>query len=350
MKRLAVLLCFLLFCGAAGAVQVPGLYAAEVPVRDQSAEARTAGVANALRQVLVKLTGDRGAGSGAAVAGLLDRAGDYVQQYRYREVEMPPLEAGGNPWRELRLWVQFDEAALDRDLRGLGVPIWDRERPATLAWLVMGGEQGRDWITPDLHPALVGALNRRAEARGIVVVHPLFDLEDASALTVSDVWGGFPQAVQNASLRYRADAVLTGVLEPVAAGIWEARWTVYLDGGAHSFTSAGDLPEAVLEEGVDGLADLLAARYVQTTVSGEAIPAEVTVADVFTVDDYARVLKYLSSLNSVASIEVARVEPGQVSFALRVHGGEPALAQAVALGRTLESVAPGQGGLYRLLP
>jgi hypothetical protein len=350
MKRLAVLFLLLLFCGAAGAVQVPGLYAAEVPVRDQSPGERAAGIANAMRQVLVKLTGDRGAAGGAAVAGFLDRAEGYVQQFRYREVEMPPLEAGGNPWRELRLWVQFDEAALDRDLRRLGVPIWDRERPSTLAWLVMGGEQGRDWLTPDLHPELMEALDRRAEARGIVVVHPLFDLEDTSALSVSDVWGGFPQAVQNASLRYRADAVLTGVVEPVVEGIWEARWTVYLDGEARTFSSEGPRPEAVLEEGVDGLADMLAARYVQTAVSGEAVPVEVTVADVFTVDHYARVLRYLSSLNSVASLEVARVEPGQVKFALRVHGGEPALAQAVALGRTLEVVATGQGGLYRLLP
>ena len=176
------------------------------------------------------------------------------------------------------------------------------------------------------------------------------DLQDSSTLRVSDVWGGFQGPVLQASERYRADAVLAAAVESPAVGIWEARWTAILEGEVLTWTTESDLLEVTLEEGIDGLADLLAARYVPASVSTSVADVTITVADVSDVDQYARVLQYLQSLNPVEEIRVTGVEPGQVRFLLTAHGGEAAVVQAITLGRVLERLNAAAGNVYRLLP
>jgi len=352
MKRVRGFLLLLLLAHAipAAALKVQGLYEAEVPIADQSAGARQQAVAGALRLVLIKLSGDRHIPEAIVVAPLLAGAERYVQQFRYGEALVPAAEPAAAPRKEMRFWVRFEEDALTRDLRDLGVPIWERERPSTLLWLVIAGAGGRAWATAEEHQPLLGVIDARAAARGIPLLYPLFDLEDGAALQPSDVWGGFAGPVQEASRRYHADAVLTAALESPVAGIWEARWTAAIGEETLSWTGEGDLPESLLEEGIDGMADLLAARYAGTHGTLEASLFDITVVNVETVDAYARALKYLQSLNSVADAQVAEVDAGRVRFSLRVHGGEGALAQAIALGRTLERIEGAESGTYRLLP
>jgi hypothetical protein len=352
MKRLRGFLLLLLLAHAtpSPALKVQGLYEAEVPITDQSAAARQQAVSGALRLVLVKLAGDRNIPGVVSVAPLLAAAERYVQQFRYGEAMVPTTEPGAAARKESRLWVRFDEDALNRDLRDLGVPIWGRERPSTLLWLVIADPAGRNWATAEEHGGYLSVIDARAAARGIPLLYPLFDLEDAAALKTSDVWGGFPQPVLDASRRYNADAIVAATLESPVPGIWEARWTAYVGDETLAWTGEGDIPESLLEEGMDGVADVLAARYAGTHGAAEASDFDITVVDVESVDRYARALKYLQSLNSVADVQVAAVREGTVRFSLRVHGGEAALAQAVALGRTLERVSGAESATYRLLP
>jgi hypothetical protein len=345
-----LLFLLLLHVAPAFALKVPGLYEAEVPSADQSVPARQQATAAALRAVLVKLTGDRHAPEAAAMTPLLGAAERFVQQFRYGEAAVPGAEPGAPAKKEMRLWVRFDEDALNRELRAQGVPIWEHERPSVLLWLAIAGAGGRAWATAEEHGPFLSIIDARAAARGIPLLYPLFDLEDGAALEVSDVWGGFAGPVLEASRRYNADAVLAATLESPVPGIWEARWTAYLGAETQSWTGEGDLPELLLEEGLDGMADLLAARYAGTRGTGEASSFDITILNVESVDHYARALKYLQSLNSVAAVQVAEVREGQVRFSLRVHGGEAALAQAITLGRTLEHIDGAAGGTYRLLP
>lgn len=352
MARALHFLVFAVLCAAAPAawaVQVPGLYEAEVSVPDRSAASRKSAISTALRVVIVRLTGDRHAPERPVFIPILRLAEDYVQQDQYRDVIRRAAAEGGTDTRELRLWIRFDEPALNADLRDAGIPIWDRERPATLVWLALGDASGRSFVTPDEHPEFVAIVDERARSRGLVLVFPLLDLQDTVALQASDIWGGFSDPILEASRRYQSDSTLTGSIESPSPGIWEGRWTAYLGGETISWTSEGDLLESVLEEGIDGMGDYLAAKYVQAGRHSEAKDVDITVSDIATVDDYARALQYLTSLSSVAGVQVTRVESGQVTFSLSVHGGEPAIAQAIAFGRTLEPVAGGESGLYRLL-
>ncbi len=334
------------------AIKVPGLYEVEVSVTDQSEALRREALQTAFRMVLIKLTGDRQAPGRTALVPLMDQAQNYLQQYRYREVPVVnELESGEVlETMETRLWVKFDEDNLNQLLRNLSVPVWGRERPSTLLWLAVGDESGRRLVGLEEAPEHIQAIEERASQRGITIVNPLLDLDDNAALRASDIWGGFRQPVFDASSRYHADAILTGTIESPVAGIWEGQWTAYIDNQMANWTSESDLLVAVLDEGIDKLADILASQFARTPVFSGVNEVSLSVADVFNTDQYARVLKYLSSLNSVSDVEVMEVNESKIKFLLQAHGGELAVTQAIELGRILEAIGSSEDGSYRLLP
>ncbi|NKB38869.1 MAG: DUF2066 domain-containing protein [Gammaproteobacteria bacterium] len=333
------------------AIKVPGLYEVEVPVIDQSESARLEGLRTAFRLVLIKLTGDSQAAARTSLKPLMSQAQSYLQQYRYREQSKSgEVELEGSlSEKETRLWLKFDEDNLNFALRNLGVPVWGKERPSTLLWLAVDTEAGREIAGYEESPEYFLPIEKRASQRGIALIYPLLDLNDSSSLRASDIWGGFRQPVFDASSRYHTDAILTVSVDSPVPGIWEARWTAYIDNKMANWTSESDILDATLEEGIDRLADILAEQFATTPVDGQINRFKLTVADVFNVDQYAKVLAYLSSLNSVADVEVQLVENGLVEFELEAHGGKLAVSQAIELGRVLSPIA-GNRNEYRLLP
>jgi hypothetical protein len=333
------------------AVIVPGLYEVEVPVADQKDANRPDAVRTAMGLVLVKLTGDRYARGRTALAPIFEGAEDFVQQYRYKEETAVQSDVPGAVTSNLKLWVRFDEAALERTLRRLSVPVWGQERPVTLLWLVTEHDTGRSIISLEGDSDYLSVVDNRARMRGIALIFPLMDLEDTTRIRPSDIWGGFRQPVMEASNRYNADSVLTGSIASPVPGIWEGHWTAYLGERAHTWITRGDLPEMVLDEGIDGMADILASRYVNAGgIAAEETDVVLTVTDVHDVEQYATAMKYLRSLNSVTDVQVENIAQDTVVFRLKAHGGNTAVAQAIALGRRLQPVGNLDRSSYRLLP
>ena len=336
---------------SADAMRVPGLYTAEVPVPDQSEKIRGSAVQTALRMVLVKLTGDRFAGNRSDLAPLIRQAENYMQEYRYRQKAAPQTDAGVPQELSLKLSVRFNEESLNQSLRALGVPVWGSERPSTLIWMVVEGEnRERNMLSMDSGSHYISVIADRASLRGIALIFPLMDLEDTARLRPGDIWGNFKQPVLDASARYHPDSILTGVLSAPAPGIWEGRWTAYINDQTHSWMTEGDIPEGVIEEGVDGMADMLAQMFARSSVFTEMSTVRLSVADVNNTQQYARVLKYFESLSSVTNVQVEQVQPGVVTFLLTAHGGSVAVSQAIALARIMEPISGSSGMAYRLLP
>ena len=112
-QLLRTLIVVLAFAGAlthpAAAADLKGLYAAEVPVAGEEAAQRSEAIGRALREVVVKVTGD------SRAAGRVRQVKDpssLVSQFQYR-----PAEDGAG--RLLR--VEFDRAAVDAVLRDSGL-------------------------------------------------------------------------------------------------------------------------------------------------------------------------------------------------------------------------------------
>jgi len=329
------------------AAVVTGLYEAEVPVTDQSAESHKDGLSRALLEVLIKLTGDRQVQGRPVTAELLRTPEYYVQQYKYHNKSV--IEDGQlSLQQQLTLWARFNEATLDRALRDYAVPVWGQVRPAILVWLVVQEGQRRHFIGLEDAAGFTAKMINRAQARGVVLRHPLFDSDDTNVLKEADVWGGFIGPIKQASVRYGADVILTGSLENTAAG-WQGHWTTIIQDEVNSWATTGEQPELVLKEGIDGLVDTLAYRYIQSASGAQSSGMEIVVKDISDFEQYSKVLKYLRTLNSVTEVDVKTVEPGSVTFSLTATGSELVVQHAIELGRTLESLTGG-GSPYRLLP
>ena len=353
MKKTLVIFCCLcgLYPAFTGAVRVPGLYEAETVVADQSAGARQAALRACLRLALVKLTGEREVLGNTALSPLLNRPERFVREYRYKEVRTPPPALGAPPATELRLVVRFDEDSLNKSLRDSGVPVWGRERPSMLIWLVIQQDQARLFANSEETPEALALLRERAQQRGIFVMLPLLDLEDRAVLQPRDIWGGFGGPVLAASARYEADVVLTGRVEPLAEEIWNGKWTMYQRGAVRAeWRSETGFFDKALRQGIDGAIDRLAAEFAQAKVYTRLGEVQLVVNNVHSIGQYARVIDYLGSLSAISEVRVTEVRKGEMTLALSVHGGERAVSQALSLGSVMEPDRDAGGNHYRLTP
>jgi hypothetical protein len=347
LNRYALLLLVILITAAPAsyAVRVPGLYEAEVPVSGQQPRDRVLAFQAGMRMVLIKLTGDRNAPLQPDLSPLIRDAERYIQQYRYVESRTTPVGTAA-PEGQLNLKLWFDETNLTEALRNLGVNIWSSERPSVLVWLAI--EQGniRRLLQLEEDPEYFSTIDNQARARGIVLMFPLFDLEDTANLQVGDIWGGFHGQVLNASQRYSPDIILTGRIESPLEGIWQAQWTGYFGSEAKTWTTEGSFPETVLNEGLDGIVDLLAQQFGRGT-SQTAGEVQMRIVDIVNVEQYARVLRYLNSLSPVTRVDIVRASQGDILFSISAHGGAEAVTQAINFGRILEPVDQ-LNNIYRL--
>lgn len=346
LKRFLFILSLLVLSSPLHAVVINDLYQAEVPVPDQSDASQKAGLEKAMLEVLVKLTGDRNIQGRPVAEYLLKQPEKYLQQYKYRN--KPVMEDNQLTLKEkLYLWASFSEAALDKTLRDYAVPVWGKVRPSALVWLTMENGDGRRYVGLEDETGYTAIMDARARARGIVISHPLLDTQDRSTLNITDIRSGFIDPIKQASSRYRADAILAGHMEKIDENNWQTEWISIVADDVLRWQTTGPA-RTVLEDGIDRLADTLAGRYIQSSTFAQITGIEIVVNDIDTFEQYARVLKYLRSLNSVTDVQVKGLLQGQATYSLTSTGGELAIQRAIELGNMLDSLT-GSGSPYRLV-
>lgn len=339
---------------------ISNLYEAEVPVKTQERDERVEAYPEALSQVIIKLSGDRRAPSRPELAGVISGATRLVQQFSYRP--LPPEgfagleEAGYN--RILN--VRFDGDVLTQTLVRAGVPLWGRTRPEVMLWLAVEDRGARYILASGASVEMDSYLEAASERRGLPILLPLMDLADQREVSFAEVWGDFPQGIVQASRRYNADAVLVGRAHRLSNGRWEARWSLYHADDRQFWQTGGNSQADALSGGVDGAADHLAATYAQVLTASSGATMVLTVMDVDSLEGYAQVLNYLTSLDAVTGVQVSEVAGNAVSFALTIRTDPEGLRKTIALNRALAHVADagfaGSGTVapgrltYRLLP
>jgi hypothetical protein len=282
---------------AARAVQVPDLFAVTVQNSDPQQASQ-----EALRTVLVRLTGARGAGDQPALAGIVNDARHYAQLMR--------ATAGGGTQ------VLFDGNAVRAAVTATGLPVWDLDRPLLRVELPAAS------LSDELRTRLLVA----AQARGL----PISVAEFAAG---TDAGAG----VLATAHRFGASAALVG--EPTAeAGQW--RWQLTAANTSGNWAGAA-------EDGIDGAVDAL----VRADLDSDATPVAEVDCHVSGVDDlsaYVNVIDLIGGTPGVSGLAVEEVSGANVQLHLRMRGGSAALARALS-GEAL--LAADSGGTdYRYQP
>jgi hypothetical protein len=321
----------------ASAATVQGLYSVTVPRDPVATDRRAAAEEAAMAGLLVRVTGSRTGALDPAVQPLLATPREYVLSY----AELP----GGSQR------VEFRRARVENALMALGVRVWGPERPLTLLWAAVDdGAGGRALLGAneatelggEVTPAVIAMLKTvreelalAAEERGLPIALPLLDLEDLSAVTFPDVAGGFEDRILAASARYRADAVLVGVVRPGRFGN-EVDW-LFVNGIERS-----RLPPGTVRDGLDVAADRYAAEL--GTVGGASLTS-LTVYNVRSSADYGRVMSYLEQQSVLERIDVESFGGGTLTLRVAARGDALVLGRVLALGGVLRPASFGSGPL-----
>lgn len=286
----------------AGAESLGDLYTVSVPYTGDN----DAAFQQAMRDVLVRVTGQPGAPDLANLSPLVAQASRYVTSYR---------RAAGN-----QLSVSFDGTAIENAVDASGLSSWGNERPVTLVWLALDRGGGRRaLVSANDTSAEKARIDASAERRGLPIAWP--EEGDDLVRAAQQAWSGNHGALVDAARRYGADGVLIGRARLTAAGTYEVDWSFSADGIAANVTGE-------LEAGPELAADRYAGVYASR---GAAQRSEqmVTVTGIASLKDYASAMRTLAKLQPVRGVTVDEVTADGVSFRVNVRGDPGALAEAI---------------------
>lgn len=277
----------LLFCALSVPAAQP-LAIGEVTVQS----AGEAGFAEAMRTVLVRLTGRRAAANDPALAPLMRDARRYVQIVRPATATSPPR-------------VTLDAAAIERSLLALEQPVWARERPLVLG-VIVTAPAGADAT------ATRTALEHAAIERGLPL--RLMSASSAGLAAGSNIDANSALA---AARRAGADVALLGEAD---GSEWQ--WTLF-DGVAPAVFTGN------VTAGIEGAADTLAIGA-QAAIAQAVETTAIRVVGVSSLQDYADVQRVLAGLLGVRSVGVRAVESDSALFEVQLPGGAQGLQTALA--------------------
>jgi len=317
------------FSGMAHAVEVAGLYRVELPVSSQQLNERKRASSLALDRVIRRITGNDAALNEPEVKVALQSPERYVQQFSY----FSSADATAEDRQYLRL--TFDETLVNQLLRQAKQPIWGNNRPSLMMWIAVDGRSTRHLINAAEKTIWQRAVRQAGEDTGVPILLPLMDLQDETNISLEDVWGLFRHKLEEASQRYRSEAVLGGRIYQTSSGQWAARWLLIFEGEAINFSSAGAVAEDLTADALAQVASILVKHYAIDTATLGYEQIKLAVQGVKTLKDYARVMSYLKQFAMVRDVAVSDVEGERLTLVLDTEGGLRKLEGLIALDKQL---------------
>ena len=321
---IAVVLAVLCLPCAAFAATFSDLYTINLALQSSSMPTQNEATRVAMGRLLTRITGRPDAARELIFLNLLDKAEDFV-------LEIGRLDRD-------TLTVTFNEQSIERELRSLDQPVWGPERPLTLIWVAVDAGLGRRSILSgetselqnklamtDLDDRLRQEIFRTAYDRGLPIAFPLLDLEDMASLAFVDVWGGFNDRIREASVRYKADAILSGRVRVSEFGD-NVQWTLIWGDWESGITTA------TLGEGLDRVAEIYAEEF---GAIGRSRPTQITVLGVTESSHYFEVLSYMDSLSFLESVKVEQYDPTGLLLRITWRGDLDLLQRMLDLGNVL---------------
>lgn len=335
-------LVILVLSDAVMAIEVTDLYQGIVPVesRDNVRERQQA-FNEALRQVLLKITGNGTIYNQPLIRRALTNADNYVDTWSYRTVTSSRGEddtSGEAPGIELS--VTFFEPEVLALLDSAGIPLWPRNRPYTLVWLVIQDELGgRQLVGSSSRDNLdiLSMLESGAQRRGLPVLLPILDFDDLRAVSTNDVWNMETERLLAASARYQSESVLVIRLFRTLAGDVFGRSNYLFRNQVFELELFEESVETFVEQSIALAVDELSAYYaVLLSGTDSSMEVNLTVNGITSAEDYASLLGYIAQLTDVNDHNIVRVKDQTIQLKLVTGGQLRQLVETIALNRNMQ--------------
>ncbi|MBS0373363.1 MAG: DUF2066 domain-containing protein [Proteobacteria bacterium] len=323
--RLAALFALVLALGTplpAPATTVDGLYEG-IGAGDATEAGRAGAAADALRQVVVRVTGRRSAASDPALAALFVDAARYARTFR---------SAGGN-----QVSVAFDAEAVEARLVQAGQRLWSSERPLTLVVLVNLRPGAPRSLSAGGDADVRRVVTATAQQRGLPILWPTGMPPALDQARADDAIAGRIEPMRDLARQYGADAVLLGRIS-TGTILWS--WS----GPA----GEGGAPGAA-DEGVQALADRFGAQF--ATAGSRSGQIDAVVRGVRDLGGYAAAGNALAALPNVRALMLEEASGEALRFRVSFEGDAEALRRAARDSGhfVIDDSAPPGGALQLVL-
>jgi hypothetical protein len=227
-------LCFsgLFIAQSVAAVEVDGLFKAQVSVSSQSREDRNKALGEALQIVISRLTTGNEFTQNPAVKSALENAATYVDQYQYAQTARV---TGAKSPAILR--VSFNQDAIMAFMCHSGLAVWGGNRDKTLLWLVIEQRGKQAFLDVEQNVEIVSELQQAFQANSMPLLLPLMDLEEKQAISVKELLAPDAEKVLAVSARYDVATILTGKLVKQRT-CWRSEWALHLDNKVERWSNA----------------------------------------------------------------------------------------------------------------
>lgn len=308
-------------CFSSFSIEMKSLYRYQQPVEDKSRDTRLDASKQALLKVLTKVSGNPDISNNLVIKQKTANIANFISKFEYDETQ-----------QQLHLNIVFDQTRVDQLIKQAGLALWGNRRPLVVVWLAIEENWQRELITPENHPQIEQLIIERAKERGVPVVVPLLDLQDRTAVNVSDIWGGFSEPVNKASARYNAQKAVTGrMFQDSQSGVWQLDWRLTHDDHVETVRHSGDKQQIIVAM-LDELTKRLANEYaLKADNNSEAQALKLKIFNANNFVDLIKVKRRLLSLSATQQAELIQRSKDYAIYSINYAGNEQSLQSALAL-------------------
>ncbi len=325
------------------AKSIEGLYDARMLVPDQQLLSRQEGAREGMLEVLQRVSGFAPPIDNRVINKALKIADQYLYQYSYATVDNEQAQqvVVGSKWLNMR----FEGKSIQRLIKAAKLPRWGKNRPSIMVWLAVDNIGERQVIADDSEHLAKFALQKAAVVRGLPLVYPVYDLEDAIKLPVEQLWGLFADPIVAASERYGAESVLAARVFQSPEGKWKGQWSFFFDGQERNYVFETDTLDQQVLSGLTVAAQVLANKFALKANGLHGNHLSVEVASVNSLRDYALLTKYLEKLAITQRVVITKLSKNTLAMDLSLNGSFDQFKQALSLDRklVLNKARPGEG-------
>ncbi|EGQ7854565.1 DUF2066 domain-containing protein [Vibrio vulnificus] len=306
MRYLALLMIGCLSLPAYALTQVD-IYRTEVAIDSTKDKGEELARQQAMKQVIVRASGYQDSVDNPVVTKALQSSARYISQLSY-----------GKEGDVMTLKLLFNDAQIRSLLTQAQLPFWSTNRNNLLVWLVEEQNYDRKIVWEHSASSVYDQLKQAARDRGLPLTLPVGDFDDITGIEVSDLWGGFAKPISLASGRYPVDGVLV-----IRAQGNSLRWNLYdqspgaiVRSNVAPVTGSANGGDAAIQL-INAVADFYAKRSAVVVLGESSESVVVKFLNINNAIDFFTLEKTLTSLNSVANLDVLEIKGNELM--LRVH-------------------------------